>query len=413
MEKGDDQMANQSTCVRCGKPCAPGEIMCPECNQWFQEQTRGKSAGFKGNAKPQRPQTPPQVWQETKTTAEAPSPVQEKPFHDGASGQMPDHSAPPAHEEKIAFEKAPEQPAGPKKAAPKGKNRVWIPLATGGAAVIVIIAVVLAMVLKKPDESAAMQQSDGSGITGEEDMSGESTGSFLPETGLSDGEMEEEPEEQEPALTPDEENPAEKEPPEEAAATVACIVCGEDIPANALFCPYCGESQTATEEEEEPEEITVNLGSESDIDGSRFSVLPIQSADQSSVVVQSGTHDNTAAAAVDGKLETSWQEGVDGDGIGEWVRYNLGSTRTVQYLRLYLGNWRDSDWYSENNVPKELEIEVNGQIWRLEFPYGQEPCVVVWSAPVETDYVVLRVASVYEGSMYDDTCIAEVEIIGY
>lgn len=85
-------------------------------------------------------------------------------------GRMPDHSAPPAHEEKIAFEKAPEQPAGPKKAAPKGKNRVWIPLVTGGAAVIVIIAVVLAMVLKKPDESAAMQQSDGSGITGEEDM---------------------------------------------------------------------------------------------------------------------------------------------------------------------------------------------------------------------------------------------------
>lgn len=296
-------------------------------------------------------------------------------------------------EEKAAFEEKPRQgqPATPKKVVPKGKGRRWLPLVTGGAVMIVIIAVALAIVLEKLDKRAGMQPDGESGIK-EETASDEFSGSFLPETELLDGEPVEEP---------------------GTATATFCIACGENIPENALFCPYCGERQATVDEKEEGEITTVSLGSESDIDSSRFFVLPIQSTDQSSVVVQSGNHDNTALATVDGKLETSWQEGADGDGTGEWVRYNLGSTRTVQYLRLHLGNWRGSNWYSENNVPKELEIEINGQTWQLEFPYGQEPCVVAWSAPVETDYVVLRIASVYEGSVYDDTCIAEVQIIGH
>ena len=403
-------MENQSACVRCGKPCAPGEIMCPECNQWFQEQTRGKSAGLKGNAKPQRPQTPP-VRQEAKTPPVTP-PVREEPFTTGPVEQTPGGSVPPVRETPAAGQ-TPRQapPVRPKKAA--GKGKMWIPLVTGGVAALVIVAVVLVLVTKKPKGGTSTPTGTSDNWVDSET----NTGGFLPEASLSDDTPAEEPESaEEPAETPEEtpeeepEEEPETEKPSEETAMVACIACGENIPANALFCPYCGESQT---EEEAPEEITVSLGSESDIDGSRFSVLPIQSADQSSVVVQSGSHDNTAAAAVDGKLETSWQEGVDGDGIGEWVRFNLGSTRTVQYLRLYLGNWRNYDWYRENNVPKALEIELNGQTWQVEFPYDQEPHVVVFSAPVETDYVVLRVASVYEGSQYDDTCIAEVEIIGY
>lgn len=389
-------------CKSCHKELAEGTKFCKFCGA-------KQGSSFSATSDDEEKQAAPYSHTESmRREAEIPPTVFLTPF-------TPQKSA----EEKEAFEETSEQeqPIKLKRTEPKRKRRRWLPLVIGSAVMIVIVAVMLAIVMEKMDEGFVMQLDDRSKVESEveeeETASDEFTDSFQSEAELSDGASAEGLEEQESLSTLDGKDSTESESLEETVEALYCIACGEKIPANALFCPYCGERQMNVGEGEPSPNITVSLGNESDVDSSRFSVLPIQSVDQSSVVVQSGTHDNTAYAAIDGRLETSWQEGVDGDGIGEWVYFDLGRTRTVQYLRLYLGNWRNSDWYSRNNVPKELEIEINGQTWGLEFPYEQEPCIVVWSAPVETDYVLLRIASVYEGSVYDDTCIAEVQIIGY
>ena len=67
----------------------------------------------------------------------------------------------------------------------------------------------------------------------------------------------------------------------------------------------------------------------------------------SSVVAQEG-YDNSAMVAVDGLLETSWQEGVDGNGEGQYLEVYLDGEHAIKYLILNLGNWRSSDWFYDN-----------------------------------------------------------------
>ena len=71
---------------------------------------------------------------------------------------------------------------------------------------------------------------------------------------------------------------------------------------------------------------------------------------------------------LDGNLETSWQEGVDGSGIGEQVTFYLDRVYEVNYLAFNLGNWRTDDYYRQNNRPETLKITMNGRETLVEFP---------------------------------------------
>lgn len=203
----------------------------------------------------------------------------------------------------------------------------------------------------------------------------------------------------------------------EAEATTSCISCGATIAEDAQFCPQCGQSQTVTEEEEEvveeePKPITMGVVDSSSVDTGSLSKVSVDSAYGTSVVSQSGNHDNTANVTLDNDLTTSWQEGVDGSGVGEGIVYNLDGEYFVQYLAFNLGNWRTADWYAQNNVPQALDIVINEEIYRVSFDYGQKKYWVALSEPVLTDCVEIYIAAAYPGSEYNDTCIAEVGIYG-
>ena len=103
--------------------------------------------------------------------------------------------------------------------------------------------------------------------------------------------------------------------------------------------------------------------------------LAFADAYASSVVAQEG-YDNSSLVAIDGLLETSWQEGVDGNGEGEYLELYLNGEQPVKYLILNLGNWRSNDWFYDNNRPRSLTIQVGEYTATYEFPDGQiERCV--------------------------------------
>ncbi len=452
-------MDNQNTCVRCGKPCAAGEIMCPECNQWFQEQTQGKNQNFKKVSRPAAKQ-PRQVSQQpTQQTAPAQSAsaqtdVRTAPVEQAAANavvgtnqkvcvncgkaissisrfcpkcgwdqnQVPDNPVQEAPVQQAAPQETAAQPepqpeprqtaassgafAGRKPSgatpAKKGSKRL-IPIVAAIAAVAVL-AVVLVLVLGGKEKPGKTEPEEDISLGNEAN-----TGAVVPEFDYDPG----------PSGTPEfgtgtalpEEN--EPETPEEVVPVVACIQCGATMPGDAQFCPYCGWDQMVPIEAE-PEEITATLcDGAPELDGLTAAELWVSGTDQSSVVTQSGNHDNTAGVLVDGNLETSWQEGVDGDGIDEWVSVDLTYPGYVTYLRLYLGNWRSAEWYEKNNVPKVLEIALDDQTFTVEFPYDRVEHWVAFSEPVPCSTVRLTVKDVYAGSQYDDTCIAEMMIYGY
>lgn len=139
--------------------------------------------------------------------------------------------------------------------------------------------------------------------------------------------------------------------------------------------------------------------------------LSIADASASSVISQEGT-DNGAHKAVDGNSKTSWQEGVDGDGIGENIHLKLSKPYMVKYMSFQLGNWTSSEYYDGNNRPKELEITAGDVTQTVTFPDGKVEYWVEFSKECPAEEISVVIQSVYEGSKWDDTCIAEIGIYG-
>lgn len=175
------------------------------------------------------------------------------------------------------------------------------------------------------------------------------------------------------------------------------------------------EAETKTEEVKKvvPSEITARLtASPSSL--SSYGKLSVQNASATSVVDQEG-HDNSANMVLDGKDETSWQEGVDGVGIGEQLTFQFNKECKVRYLSLKLGNWRSSDYYWKNNRPRTLEITTNnGTTATITFPDEQKECWVEFSEDCPASDINIIIKDVYEGtsSKWNDTCIAGIEFYG-
>lgn len=163
----------------------------------------------------------------------------------------------------------------------------------------------------------------------------------------------------------------------------------------------------------EPEEITGRLISFPSNMNS-YGKLNVWKASATSVVDQEG-HDNSANMVLDGRDETSWQEGVEGSGIGESLTFQFDRECKVRYVSLKLGNWRSSDYYWKNNRPKTLEISTDkGTAVTATFPDEQKKCWVEFSEDCPVSDIHITIKDVYEGTAakWDDTCIAGIEFYG-
>ena len=167
-----------------------------------------------------------------------------------------------------------------------------------------------------------------------------------------------------------------------------------------------------TPAETEAPVIHAVLGTISDLTG--LSQYPVGAEDtyQSSYAAPSAKGKNVyyASKAFDGLPETSWQDGVDGDGIGEEIGCTFANGCNVKALTLQLGNHRSEDWYVKNNRPKTLTIELGDYSFQVNFSDEMKEHILVFSSPISTSRLNLRVDAVYPGSMYQDTAIAEVGV---
>jgi hypothetical protein len=117
--------------------------------------------------------------------------------------------------------------------------------------------------------------------------------------------------------------------------------------------------------------------------------------------------------AMDGKSSTAWVEGAAGHGIGESLTFKLSRPMTITRIGVTGGFELDATTYAANNRVEQLT---------LVFADGSEQSVTLGDergmqyhdiTPIRTDKVSLVIASVYAGTSFDDTPIAEVELWGY
>ena len=136
--------------------------------------------------------------------------------------------------------------------------------------------------------------------------------------------------------------------------------------------------------------------------------VPVSYAEATSEIHQDG-YDNSPICAADASVTTSWQEGVDGPGKGESLTLHYESASPIRYFLFRLGNWRDNVYFYGNNRPRSLILTFeDGSQTTAVFPADQAGYYVELSAPVTTSFVTFTIESVYIGTDWDDTCIAEI-----
>ncbi len=162
---------------------------------------------------------------------------------------------------------------------------------------------------------------------------------------------------------------------------------------------------------EEASEVTATVEKSSSVNKSGYSIVSVLKAEASSSIEQDG-YDNTADVTLDNDATTSWQEGVDGDGVGEYLYYKLSKNYDVKYITFKMGNWRDQKNYTENNRPKQITIWCGDKYFEVTIPDGMTEYCVELSDDVNCSEIYVVIDSVYKGTAWDDTCISEVGIYG-
>lgn len=144
----------------------------------------------------------------------------------------------------------------------------------------------------------------------------------------------------------------------------------------------------------------------------RAGMVKATAYDSSHVVQGDRTIDNTGWSAFDGQATTSWQEGVTGDGIGQYAGISFDREYQVQAITLLVGNHRSDSWYVKNNVPQTLSINLSGQVFQVTLPKEKTEFAVVLSRPVAASDIRITIDGVYRGTEYTDTVVAEVGVYG-
>jgi hypothetical protein len=116
----------------------------------------------------------------------------------------------------------------------------------------------------------------------------------------------------------------------------------------------------------------------------------------------------------DGDLDTSWVEGVAGDGVGEWVRISLSEDKIYYGFDIFAGYGESEELWEKNNRVKKVRLNFsNGETGEVDlvdvYDYQNLSFNQIMSG---LTYVDVEILDVYEGTDYDDTAIAEIYFQG-
>lgn len=168
-------------------------------------------------------------------------------------------------------------------------------------------------------------------------------------------------------------------------------------------------TQTATPEPT-LEPITARLVDINQVNLADYKQIHVASADSSSVIQQDNGAINTPIMIFDENIETNWQEGVEGSGIGEWVEAQFSQESSVKYLTFKLGNWKTNRYYYGNNKPSKMTITMGEFSQQVQFPDEWTEFCLEFSRPCEADSLTITIDGVYRGTDWDDTCITDMRI---
>jgi hypothetical protein len=111
---------------------------------------------------------------------------------------------------------------------------------------------------------------------------------------------------------------------------------------------------------------------------------------------------------------TAWVEGVDGQGIGEWIVVEFDGLRLLKEIRIHNGYNKDKGIYEKNSRVKELRVEFSERekkIVTLRDTPTEQSIELPMAKPLPAYWVKFTIESVYPGIKFEDTAISELHIV--
>jgi len=129
------------------------------------------------------------------------------------------------------------------------------------------------------------------------------------------------------------------------------------------------------------------------------------SSSSNRLAVQANTY--YPANAIDGKKSTAWIEGVDGAGIGEWIRFDFDREITLHRILWQPGYFKSPMIWSQNNRLASVTAEFSDGTSRTINFTDQMDSQKTDIGSVRTKWVRFVIKSVYYGTD-PDTALSEV-----
>lgn len=117
---------------------------------------------------------------------------------------------------------------------------------------------------------------------------------------------------------------------------------------------------------------------------------------------------------IDNNKSTAWIEGVDGDGIGEYIKFSSKNTFRVDKIDIINGLSKSEKTYKNNNRIKKIIIEFSDksqQVYELKDNNMDYQTIDIGGK--NTNSIKIIIQGVYtESRVYQDSCISEIAIYG-
>ena len=119
--------------------------------------------------------------------------------------------------------------------------------------------------------------------------------------------------------------------------------------------------------------------------------------------------DYYADKAIDGRINTSWQENVEGQGIGESLTVFFDKVTDISYIGVLAGSFESEEAYYANSRIKKAQFEFSdGTSFEYSFDDIPNISLIELSHSISTKYIKITIEDVFPGLTWDDTAIAEV-----
>ena len=115
--------------------------------------------------------------------------------------------------------------------------------------------------------------------------------------------------------------------------------------------------------------------------------------------------------AVDGRVDTAWNEDAEGVGIGEWIEIHTPNDEVMPITGLHIldGYQKSEELFASNGRPTKVSIELSdGTVMEANLWYDD---YILLGKVAEANWVKVTILEAEAGADWEDVCITEIELL--